>query len=116
VNTESNQGHLARLDSAIYSDGVNIIRGGQYLGGKVSAGSGCWLCLASLEAFWGSFLISVPPPQILHSLPLAGAALAALGWSMRFRDRIEAVVYRKWLKRAPAAIAILPIVQYFVDN
>jgi uncharacterized membrane protein YfcA len=74
----------------------------------------------SIGSFWllalfgvvGSFLGA----QILHSLPLAGAALAALGWSMRFRDRIEAVVYRKWLKRAPAAIAILPIVQYFVDN
>jgi hypothetical protein len=74
----------------------------------------------SIGRFWllalfgvvGSFLGT----QILHSLPLAGAALAALGWSMRFRDRIEAVVYRKWLKRAPAAIAILPIVQYFVDN
>jgi hypothetical protein len=81
-----------------------------------AAGSG----RESIGSFWllalfgvvGSFLGA----QILHSLPLAGAALAALGWSMRFRDRIEAVVYRKWLKRAPAAIAILPIVQYFVDN
>jgi len=54
--------------------------------------------------------------EILHSLPLAGAALAALWWGMRFRDRIDAAVYRKWLKRALAAIAILLIVQYFVGN
>ena len=50
--------------------------------------------------------------QLLASIPLVGMALLALVIGMRYRDRIEVRVYRKWLKRTLAAIAVLLIFQY----
>jgi len=54
------------------------------------------------------------PEELACALPLVMVALAALLWGIRFRDRIDAMIYRKWLKRALAAIAILLILQYFI--
>lgn len=51
-------------------------------------------------------------PQIIAALPVVGAALVALAIGMRYRDRIEASVYRRWLKRSLAAISMLLILQY----
>ncbi len=53
------------------------------------------------------------PQELLSALPYVAAALAALGFGIHFRNRIDAEIYRRWLKRALAAIAILLILQYF---
>lgn len=51
-------------------------------------------------------------PHIIESIPVICIALIALAIGMRFRDRIEAGIYRRWLKRTLAAIAVMLILQY----
>lgn len=49
----------------------------------------------------------------LSALPLICLALLALGVGIRFRERIQAEVYRRWLRRILAAMTVLLILQYF---
>jgi len=50
--------------------------------------------------------------HIIAAIPVICVALVAMTIGMRFRDRIEAVIYRRWLKRLLAAIAGLLVCQY----
>jgi len=50
---------------------------------------------------------------LFSSIPIICVALIALGVGMRYRDRIATEIYRQWLKRVLAAIAVLLTVQYF---
>ncbi len=50
--------------------------------------------------------------QIIGAIPVICIALLALMIGMRFRDRINADIYRRWLKRTLSAIAVLLIIQY----
>lgn len=54
----------------------------------------------------------IGPHQVILALPVVAVALVALTIGMRFRDRIEAEIYRTWLKRALAAVAVILILQY----
>ena len=53
-------------------------------------------------------------PQITGSISVICIALIALIIGMRFRERIEVDIYRRWLKRVLAIIAGLLIIQYFL--
>lgn len=64
----------------------------------------------------GAVLVSsgyLDGPHILSAIPIICIALLALALGMRYRDRIEADVFRRWLRRILAAITILLILQYF---
>lgn len=68
--------------------------------GKLSQGA----VLASHGYLDSSHVISVSP--------YIGVALLALALGMHFRDRIDERIYRRWLKRVLAGIAILLVIQY----
>jgi uncharacterized protein len=50
--------------------------------------------------------------QWAMTLPLAAVAAAGGWYGIRIRDRIDALTYRQWLRRALFAIAIILIAQY----
>lgn len=50
--------------------------------------------------------------QLLTAIPAVAVALLALGIGMRYRERIDADLYRRWLKRILAGISVLLIGQY----
>jgi len=54
----------------------------------------------------------VPMAQWLATLPLCVIALAAGAVGSRVRGRIDAVMFRRWVKRALAAIAFALLAQY----
>jgi uncharacterized membrane protein YfcA len=54
----------------------------------------------------------VPSAQWLATLPLCVIALAAGFGGARVRDRIDAAVFRKWVKRALGAVALALLAQY----
>lgn len=54
----------------------------------------------------------VPAIQWLITLPLAVVAVFTLLWGVRIRSSVDAATYRRWLKRALFAIAILLLAQY----
>jgi uncharacterized membrane protein YfcA len=54
----------------------------------------------------------IPPVQWLATLPLIALSTAGTYYGMRLRDRLDAVTYRKWLKGALFAIAVLLVGQY----
>ena len=54
----------------------------------------------------------VSPAQWVETLPLCAVALAASYCGVRMRDRIDAVLFRKWVKRALGLIAFALLAQY----
>jgi len=55
------------------------------------------------------------PTVLLSTLPLAAVTLVALGLGMAIRDRIDAETYRRWLRKALYLMALLLVVQFFVE-
>lgn len=55
----------------------------------------------------------VPAVQWLATLPLALIAVGGAFYGVRIRDRIDAATYRRWLRVALFAIAIILCAQYF---
>lgn len=51
-------------------------------------------------------------PHFIAAIPVICTALVALLLGMRYRERIQAELYRKWLRRILAVIAILLALQY----
>lgn len=58
----------------------------------------------------------VAPVQWLATVPLIALATAGGYYGMRVRDRLDAATYRKWLKRALFAIALLLVGQYLLGK
>ena len=56
----------------------------------------------------------IPAVQWLSTLPLVVLALAGGFSGTRVRAKLDAAAYRKWLKRALAAIAVLLVAQYML--
>jgi len=56
------------------------------------------------------------PSQIIASIPFIGIALVALTIGMQYRDRIDVKIYRLWLKRVLAAIAVLLTLQFIYPH
>ena len=54
----------------------------------------------------------IPPVQWLATLPLVVLALAGAFYGTKVRARLDAAAYRRWLKRALFAIAVLLCGQY----
>jgi len=54
----------------------------------------------------------VDAAHVVTIIPIVCVALLALGAGMRFRDRINMDLYRRWLRRVLAAITCLLILQY----
>ncbi len=63
---------------------------------------------ATVLATMGSFSLS----NLLATLPLAVAALAALFVGERFRNRVDADVYRLWIRRVLFVMALLLVAQF----
>ncbi len=54
----------------------------------------------------------VTATQWLSTLPLAVVSVTALLWGVRVRGNVDAATYRRWLKRALFAIALVLLAQY----
>jgi hypothetical protein len=55
------------------------------------------------------------PNVLLTTAPLAAVTLLALALGMAVRDRIDAETYRRWLRKVLYLIAVLLVVQFFVE-
>jgi len=76
------------------------------------------LCfLSGKVAQLGTFGVTgvIDASLLVETLPLIVAAGGALWLGMRLRERIEAVTYRRWLRRTLAVVAVLLCVQFLVE-
>jgi uncharacterized membrane protein YfcA len=72
----------------------------------------CFLSGKSMQFATLASAGGVPGDQWLMTLPLAVIAAAGGWYGIRVRDRIDAPTYRRWLRRALFAIAVVLIAQY----
>ena len=75
----------------------------------------CFLAakLGQIALFTGAGLFGAE--MLIYTLPLAGVALIALVFGMKFRQRISAEFYRKVIKRGLLVVALLLIGQFAVQ-
>ncbi|HHP7233785.1 MAG TPA: sulfite exporter TauE/SafE family protein [Desulfobacterales bacterium] len=75
----------------------------------------CFLAgkLSQAAVFTAAGLLT--PNVLLNTAPLAAVTLLALALGMAVRDRIDAETYRRWLRKVLYLIAVLLVVQFFVD-
>lgn len=75
----------------------------------------CFLAgkLSQAAVFTAAGLLT--PNVLLTTAPLAALTLLALALGMAVRDRIDAETYRRWLRKVLYLIAVLLVVQFFVE-
>lgn len=65
----------------------------------------------------GTFILhdALDMHSVVISIPLSVAAVIILKYGITIRNRIDAATYRRWLMRALKIIALLLIIQFFVE-
>ncbi len=73
----------------------------------------CFVLGKSTQFITFAWFGDVSATQWLATLPLALVAIAGACYGIRIRDRIDAATYRRWLRGALFAVALILCVQYW---
>lgn len=76
----------------------------------------CFLAGKTAQVGAFSFAGLLTPALLISTLPFAGIAAAALLLGMRLRERVDAEIYRGWLRIVLWAMVVVLATQYFIGR